>query len=494
MKKRTFLQQWFVYASLILLITSCYGFEKEEYKTLSPITLSNTTKEIHVNIGEPLTVDLGIESELPVSYEWSYGAPSASNASYPINGKLTVISSSPNINYTFTRVGVYILRLKVDNGESINYHFFKLMVNSGMDEGIVLLTSDDSNQGEITFIKKRTAQEEANGGREIYENVFGMINPDTHIQSPIDLYIAENDANGNFPALIVSTSDAKGSIFKMDPRTFELQSTLKVSDLYPGVNCFKFAGFVTNGGRYTMVNGSNGSIYRYDLQADDIAERPDCANLKVTNSYHATFSNGTSNVYFAFFYNKSGIYTPKYQEVDSIGKLGVGMAPKFHGVYEIINMVYKRAGNSELFVITRRLADNKIVVHKMSSSYSAYSKRNDYLESSPIAMDWNSTMVTSIKSSYVYFNFDNKVYRWNYTSNLPDATTAPTITPPAGEQITAIGRSFDETQLYVATYNPSRSGKKGSLYLYNFSDHSLAKAYEGICDRPLKVFYKSRVK
>ena len=74
---------------------------------------------------------------------------------------------------------------------------------------------------------------------------------------------------------------------------------------------------------------------------------------------------------------------------------------------------------------------------------------------------------------------------------------------PEKEVISCIATNFmgkaadsaGEDLLYVATYNDSRSGeKKGSLYVYRFSDNTLVKSYEGICNRPVAVLYKYRLK
>ena len=79
--------------------------------------------------------------------------------------------------------------------------------------------------------------------------------------------------------------------------------------------------------------------------------------------------------------------------------------------------------------------------------------------------------------------------------------TAPKITLPEGEQVISICTNFQgsfqgatgtfENLLYVATWNPDRAGdKKGSVYVFQFSDDSRVKAYEGICGKPVKVMYK----
>ena len=56
------------------------------------------------------------------------------------------------------------------------------------------------------------------------------------------------------------------------------------------------------------------------------------------------------------------------------------------------------------------------------------------------------------------------------------------------------GDDTQETLLYVATYNPDRAGElKGSLYIFQFSDDTLVKKYEGICNDPVQVMYKYRI-
>ena len=110
-----------------------------------------------------------------------------------------------------------------------------------------------------------------------------------------------------------------------------------------------------------------------------------------------------------------------------------------------------------------------------------------------MAMDENSVMITTRRSAQMYYNYDNKVYRWDYASRIPTINSKPAITPPAGEEITTLGRSYDENYLYVGTYNPARSGKKGSLYIYDFATQNLVKSYEGIVDKPVKILYKYRM-
>jgi hypothetical protein len=212
--------------------------------------------------------------------------------------------------------------------------------------------------------------------------------------------------------------------------------------------------------------------------------RTDCRKLGVKKACHAQF--GATNFYH-FFYNDHTIYSPSYAAVDST------WAASDLTNYQIVNMVFKRSGLRELHVITRRLSDGNLVTHKMTSTFSSYMKRLDYKEDEPVAIDEKAVMVTTLYSTFVYYNYNNKIYRWDYNSSLPTINTTPAITVPENEEITTLGRSQDDKYLYVCTYNATRPEKKGSLFIYDFTTQALVKSYEGKFDRPVRVLYKYRM-
>ena len=112
-------------------MTACYGIKDEDFPELSAITFSEVSDVIDVNIGEELVyTDLKVNSSLPVTYEWSYGQRKQTGTQQEM-ASITVISDKADIRYTFNRVGTYILRLKADNGEDIQFKYFTLNVNSG---------------------------------------------------------------------------------------------------------------------------------------------------------------------------------------------------------------------------------------------------------------------------------------------------------------------------------------------------------------------------
>jgi len=158
-----------VLGGLAVLVFSCYKVEDKKLNALEPIEVSVMSDTINVNIGEKLVyTGLKVNSTKNVKYEWVYGplATGTVVADHLFQSK-TVISDKPTIDYSFPKIGTYILRLRLDNDESVVYKYFTLNVNSGYDEGILILNNDDSGLGALTFIKTLTVEEQLKGEKEI---------------------------------------------------------------------------------------------------------------------------------------------------------------------------------------------------------------------------------------------------------------------------------------------------------------------------------------
>ena len=171
-----------------IALASCYGLDKEEYRELAPITVSGLDRTIYAKATETLHLDkLRVESESgqDLVYEWSYGKPAGD---FPGMVDTTFISSSPTLDYTFDKAGSYVLRLRIDNGESIGFHYYDLRVQAGFDEAFLILCNDDEGAGSLAFVKKRSPQEEAEGAQEIWDNLL-TINPEYDFRSLRDVYV-----------------------------------------------------------------------------------------------------------------------------------------------------------------------------------------------------------------------------------------------------------------------------------------------------------------
>ena len=199
-----------------IALASCYGLDKEEYRELAPITVSGLDRTIYAKATETLHLDkLRVESESgqDLVYEWSYGKPAGD---FPGMVDTTFISSSPTLDYAFDKAGSYVLRLRIDNGESIGFHYYDLRVQAGFDEGFLILCNDDEGAGSLAFVKKRSPQEEAEGAQEIWDNLL-TINPEYDFRSLRDVYVFSSP--GYASGILISSGDDEGSIYRLDPVT-----------------------------------------------------------------------------------------------------------------------------------------------------------------------------------------------------------------------------------------------------------------------------------
>lgn len=482
-------------ALVALTAVSCFGIDEGNYKELAPITFNEVSSVIDVDLGQELVYDkLQVTSDKPVEYQWAYGPKKtlAAKDEYEMES-MEVISTDPAIRYTFKKLGQFVLRLRVDNGESIEYKNFTLNVNSGLDEGLCILNTNAEGKSALTFIKKRTEDEVAANEQEIWPDVFKTINPDQTITNATDIFMSFHEKDGVYAQILISTNDERGTIYKLEPKTFVLMAMNRMQEVV-GTYCAGFTGHNASGAtyNYTLMRGANGHTYRYDLFGDFIGERFDAtAAGLVTGQYTMIYS--TSNKYSStnqksMLFNETTVYQPGNGKVTAQTLSG----------YKIVNIASDRDAN-KIYVLMQSEADPAAYTIKYTTgSLGAYKAVKDFTAAT-LNMDKNSIMVNAKNSADVYYNYNNKVWRWGLTA-APSGSPVSTITIPAGETITAMGTNFmgdfpdgtDESLLYVATYNESTG--KGSLYVYDILTETLVSTYADVCEgKPVKLLYKYRV-
>ncbi len=477
-----------------LAAAGCYKIDETAYKQLSPITFGEVSPVINVSLGQPLVYDkLTVESEKPLSWQWAFGKKkTTSGAGEWDMDSMEIISTDPKINYVFTKLGTYILRLRVDNGEDIAYKFFTLNVNSGLDEGLLILTGADDGSSALTFIKKRTDEEVAGNSQEVWDDLFTRMNPDETLRSGTSLFLSAFTSGGiSYNHLLLSTADADGTIYDIEPKTMTvITKTLMQKDF--GTWCCDFAGRQTAAtGAYTFLRAGDGRVFRHDLFTAFLTERTDVELTagKVGRSKSIMYSATSGSTYC-----KSAFYTEDVLcQPDNSGTTNIYPVP---AGWKIVNLCMSRLANRN-YVLMQSSSD--ATSYKVISTNSSLGSVADVLEftAPSLCMDANSIFCTSLGSNDAYYSFQDKIWRWGFTAA---PATTPTITLPAGEQICDLATNFtnslaegSETLLFVATYNPSRSGKKGSIYVYDIATDTLQKSYEGVCDKPVKLLWKYRI-
>ena len=482
-------------ALVALTAVSCFGIDEGNYKELAPITFNEVSSVIDVDLGQELVYDkLQVTSDKPVEYQWAYGPKKtlAAKDEYEMES-MEVISTDPAIRYTFKKLGQFVLRLRVDNGESIEYKNFTLNVNSGLDEGLCILNTNAEGKSALTFIKKRTEDEVAANEQEIWPDVFKTINPDQTITDATDIFMSFHEKDGVYAQILISTNDERGTIYKLEPKTFVLMAMNRMQEVV-GTYCAGFTGHNASGAtyNYTLMRGANGHTYRYDLFGDFIGERFDAtAAGLVTGQYTMIYS--TNNKYSStnqksMLFNETTVYQPGNGKVTAQTLSG----------YKIVNIASDRDANKTYVLMQSEADPTAYTIKYTTGSLGAYKAVKDFTAAT-LNMDKNSIMVNAKNSADVYYNYNNKVWRWGLTA-APSESPVSTITIPAGETITAMGTNSmgdfpdgtDESLLYVATYNESTG--KGSLYVYDILTETLVSTYADVCEgKPVKLLYKYRI-
>ena len=477
-----------------LSVSGCFGVEPHGYKELSPITINTASDTINVNLGTELVYNgLDIVSAEEVSFQWAYGEPaSGSNMADHKFASMSVISESRTIDYTFPKVGSFLLRLKVDNGESIAFKFFTLNVNSGYDEGVAILSNDGNGDASLTFVKTLTADEAAKGERQVFTNIFSV--DGKTLRNGTSLFIADNTYRDvTYSGFLIATDDEDGTIYHMDCKTFEYYMSVKMSDF--GTSCAEF------GGEYAEDKASFGCffrakdnrVFRYDMNGGFINEMTDIS-LRPDRIMSAVNRTGVSAKTYRtpFFFDRNTVGTRKSSSA----------GPRYCSEegWDVVNVAVARSNDSyPVKVLLRSQAyPDSCRIMAGPTNWSFWKKVGGF-ESSSVSMDSESKFVTTTAASDAYYIYGNAIYRWNMTS-APGSR--PAITLPSGEIIRDIAVNYKgrpaasggEDLLYVVTCNPSRTGEhKGSLYVYRFADDSKVASYEGICDDPVSVIYKYRI-
>ena len=499
-------------AGLLIGAVSCYGIREENYPELAPITITAQSDTINADLGVELHYEgIRIESELPYTCEWAYGTPEKNTTveQHQFSSRTTLETTSQSLDYTFTRLGSYILRLKVDNGESIVYKYFRLNVNAGLDEGVAILSNDPDGKADITFLKTLTAEETARGDQQIFR-----VDPVEGLREGRGLFMSSynitmSGSKQEIAGLVIATDDEDGTVYLFEPKSFELVKSDRMSAW--GTSFQEFSG--QYGGAHdfgVFFNSTDGRVFRFDLMLgylSDITNFPE----GLDRSY-AAFNRGninSSTSIYPFFFNKdviatrtsvsAGVKTFKAEGYDIVNLAAARTLSDVYGLYVIlrsqsdpascqIRRIYKTSSGSGTWMTVKDESGNNVPYHI------------DF-KAADLKMDSRSKIVNTKASNDVYYTYDNAIYRWSLSA--PPATR-PAITLPAGEQIRDIAVNYmgsaasandaGEDLLYIVTYNPNRSGDlKGSLYVYRFSDDSLVGAYEGICHDPVSVLYKYRL-
>lgn len=492
----------YVLFGLLVLLTSmasCIhddttGFEKEISEiTISKIQGENITESgaAYVDLLMPMKMEPVVEQSLEgyeLSYEWKAGLITKEENGQVEYDSLSLLSEERVLDYAFKKVGTYWLRLRVYNEFGSTFHYMKVFVRAGMEEGLCVLSEDAAGKGRISFLKTRGEEELlAKEAKDVDTEVWSRINYDYDLVSLQDMIVSSNDAS---TSVFLATKD-QPAVYQLDNNTLEVLQRLPISLLVDWVKpvslCMLESSVcvLSDNGRLTTLTQQGMAMERI------VEENTDYRFVKMM-PYTVKYDN--SSLVICVDINK-----------EKIAYLGAMMGD---GSLDCTDQEIVNCGGASdgcLYVVA--IAKNDPLKVKITSyredvnewwgmlGFTSPVVVSEYEATSPLTLTLNTDFLENkLYKVFFYYN-GNKIYRWRYSvadKPLPtDADTENVCRIPSGE-ITCMSQSTDGKYLYVGVYDEGASSElKGSVYVYDADTWEMKKSFVGIADKPIKVMYKN---
>ena len=485
------------YLLLVVLISASCIKDTSTWpdKEISEITVTNEIDTLNIDFGYELVLEAETQqtmSDLELTYEWAYQGFVKAGTGAIVADALQVVSDEKVLRYSFKNLGEYLIRLKVSNIHGSTFKYFRLFVNAPFNQGIFVLSADENKKGRVSFMRPLSREEEDAGKTEsFYTSAFATVNPQFELNDPTDVEKIGPDI------FILSRKDKL--VYRIDSKTFDLFNVTDFKDLpwMSPLAIFSKDRSITNyivlseTGEFGNVNYNSdiafkGSNYFENNEVKNkiykkITGEPKPPSTRVTNirAHHFMLNYEESKLYFIY-----DLGYPKEEEFLDQNLINVVM-----GVNTMSCLVSRSKTNPENVVITRGYANSR---GGMNDAW-VYT-----YPAGEITLTRESVMQSNNTHNSVFYTNGNKLYRWYNWIAEPVLPTTPVVNLEVGKEITSFEFSQDGLELYLGVYDPSLSGLKGSVYIYDADaiDPStgqlrLKKKFEGVADKPIKVFWKN---
>lgn len=455
------------------------------------------------NLGEDCVITPSIAyqggDETDLKYEWSVGTYQNG-----VKGELEKVSNERVLEHHFGLGGSYYAHLNVTDGKVGRSVDYQININRTFENGYVLVSNDETGNGNLVFVKIMTPEEIAAGMGQIYmDHSLERMNEGFTEKKLVNAIHAAITWPTEIHRVLVAQEDR--CLF-VDPNTFTILSDLVYEDVIPG---FKATRFLEDSYYPCAYDGAMGRFVHMDVQ-------------------------------YMFSYEKE---TFKGQSFDDFF---VGKYSMWGSTY--VSMLYAKYGTNEVFdtdmntgYITSTgdlLAGEKLLSAFIGSDPNAYTPPSCILSRSltepgkcilrvvnggfaGIGSEWYPTQVDKTEFAVTdatavpeqgtkfflsptygrhFYAIGNKVYVC-LTSNakpLPEKTEYA-IGYGSNDEVTFMDINVATEELYVATYDKVK--KRGSFYIYDAQDVKADNqgqitpkvAHKDCADKITSVLYKPSI-
>lgn len=503
--------------ALLVGFTSCIDDESGEGGRILPeLSIPGSNAENmpikNFNLGTECVIDPQIQyngDKNQLSYTWSMGR-------YVNNVKeeLTEISKEPVLRYLFKEGGSYYVHLNVTDGKVGQVIDYQVNINRTFEEGFILTSNDESQKGNIAFVKTMTPEEIEAGIPQVYmEHCITTMNPEVNMTTAVNASLVTTTWPKTLTRLTISTDKC---CFFLNPNTFTVLTQLNYEDIFPGFNATSYISSSAPGpyaydskmGKFVHLDLTYMFPYEYKYFKD--APAVDDIYMSVTYSNWGTLGQDPFFVRhdpaMVALYTQGGYFvTSKDMQKKDIleGK-------------EVVSAFFSGETNPttyglDRFVITRSKNDaNKVQFYQLSEyapygnpdeAYMEVVKQQELTLTDDMAMPVRGTRFMQSPTYKRYFYaLGSKVYVFLNESNFTfPKKSQPSISFPDNEEVTYLDVNTETEELYVATYNTTT--KRGNLYIFNTADVRADNTtspepktkHIGCADRITNILYKKSI-
>ena len=494
----------FLFSLLALSLTSCFSDDTTlGDRPLTEIIIDEeSVKDVYnINKNETLVIT--------PKYSQTNGQKDV-KTTWEIDQK--VYSTEPTLNFTGKELGSWNCRLILENEDGKTFFPFKLNVNSPYEEGITIISEDEAGRPMLAFMQ--TPLDGENAAFYDYDcltknndDINFASHPADIVQSAGSLIIACQGAG---------TATDVPTLYYINEKTMVVENMLAVTE-YPDFKptILGIPSMDASGVAYPVLC-ENGKMYEFSTTEGALVPP-----TKLKYTYEQTMvvrDNGTGWNYELLVWDK---------EIGALAQIYNGYGPYFcsknyHQTRDnctgtnnyfdgrtFCNMTYVRmtaeqaATNDPQILV---VVNNGQLVQKVVLSTSLWKYNFDTAET--VLADNGGVKIACIGVSplqpktpaianMTYYSLlfadGNKVRKWNYTTS--QLLTAADVLQTVGSDeavITGFEMSADHRKTYVAFYEPSKSGKNGSVWVMDTDNGTILEKYDNVCYKPVKMIYKKK--
>lgn len=447
--------------AMLVSLNSCIKDNSTGASEISRISLTTPLQQRYTqNQWDVLSINPQItqtNNDKPLSYEWE------------INYK--IVSTGKELSYVCSEPGNYVGRLKVTNGEDIQYYRFNVEIQFAYARGLYVLAQ---NQGK-TILSYLPAEDT---GKSFSLDVLSVNNPDMDLtKEPTAFEIAYNASN--VPMMYIALGNPS-TVYNLSAN--RLTTTLHKSyddEIYwlasnPN-SAPKHVWFV---GRKAIESLTLGSTVYYPLNHtyNSVMKNGNKVELakKIVPFHNPVRPN---NHAMALFDNTEGHLL--LTAMDASQRVPAEIFPGTFTGQKFIGMEVVEARH-QLVLFTHNPTTNTVNYYHLSPGYYPTSVANPIVEAVMInsgtvntaTIDTDAAVVAALQKNVVYYSKGNKIFGHNIlaATNFP---TEPTFTlSNPNDKIVQMYISQDESKLFVAANAPS-GDMQGSIYCYDLANNKL---------------------